>query len=191
MVISRTGWSSELGYEIFLRDGSAGDRLWEHLMSVGGPLGLHPGHTSSIRRIEGAMLSYHADADIHTNPYELGLGRLVDLEMEADFIGKQALKKIHAKGVHRKQVGLELHTDPLKGPNTRFWPITDGGVPVGQVTSAIHSPRLSQNIALALVSTDRSAHGTTLSVSAPRGELPATVVPKPFFDPEKRIATAE
>ncbi|MEL0283611.1 MAG: hypothetical protein VW964_03505, partial [Ilumatobacter sp.] len=64
LVVSRTGWSSELGYEIYLRDGSRGDELWERIMSTGAPLGLKPGHTSSIRRIEGAMLSYHADATI-------------------------------------------------------------------------------------------------------------------------------
>ena len=81
LVVSRTGWSSELGYEIYLRDGSKGDALWEKIMAAGQAHGLKPGHTSSIRRIEGAMLSYHADADINTNPYEVELGRLVDLEM--------------------------------------------------------------------------------------------------------------
>ena len=64
IVVSRTGWSSELGYEIYLRDGARGDELWETIMAVGAPLGLQPGHTSSIRRIEGGMLSYHADATI-------------------------------------------------------------------------------------------------------------------------------
>ena len=83
LIISRTGWSSELGYEIFLCDGSQGDRLWEHLMAVGTPLGLKPGHTSSIRRIEAGMLSYHADMNLANNPYELGMGRLVDMDMEA------------------------------------------------------------------------------------------------------------
>ena len=77
LIISRTGWSSELGYEIYLRDGTRGDELWERLMDAGGEFGLQPGHTSAIRRIEGGMLSYHADMDSKTNPYELGLDRLV------------------------------------------------------------------------------------------------------------------
>ena len=94
LIISRTGWSSELGYEIFLRDGTQGEKLWEHLMAVGGPLGLKPGHTSSIRRIEAGMLSYHADMTLANNPYEMGMGRLVDLDMEADFISKAALTLI-------------------------------------------------------------------------------------------------
>ena len=68
LIVSRTGWSSELGYELYLQDESRGDELWEKIMAAGKPFGLKPGHTSSIRRIEGGMLSYHADADINTNP---------------------------------------------------------------------------------------------------------------------------
>ena len=94
LIVSRTGWSSELGYEIYLRDGSKGNELWEKIMEAGKEFGLKPGHTSSIRRIEGGMLSYHADADINTNPYELGLNRLVDTDIEANFIGKDALINI-------------------------------------------------------------------------------------------------
>ena len=98
LIVSRTGWSSELGYELYLRDGAHGDALWERIMAAGMAFGLKPGHTSSIRRIEGGMLSYHADADINTNPYELGLDRLVNLDMEADFIGKAALRRIKEAG---------------------------------------------------------------------------------------------
>ena len=84
LIVSRTGWSSELGYELYLQDGSRGDELWEKIMAAGKPFGLKPGHTSSIRRIEGGMLSYHADADINTNPFELGPRTgLVNLDMEA------------------------------------------------------------------------------------------------------------
>ena len=97
LIVSRTGWSSELGYEIYLRDGSKGNELWEKIMEAGKEFGLKPGHTSSIRRIEGGMLSYHADADINTNPYELGLNRLVDTDIEANFIGKDALINIKKK----------------------------------------------------------------------------------------------
>ena len=167
-----------------------GDELWERIMAAGEPYGIAPGHTSSIRRIEGAMLSYHADADIHTNPYELGLGRLVDLDMEADFIGKQALKKIRAKGVHRKQVGLELQTDPLRGPNTRFWPIAVDGEFVGKVTSAVYSPRLEKNIALAMLTVEHAEVGTRVDVEmfGDSDRIGATVVDIPFFDPKKQIA---
>ena len=113
-----------LGYELYLRDGSRGDELWEKIMAAGKEhLDLQPGHTSTIRRIEGGMLSYHADADINTNPYELGLDRLVNLDMKSNFVGKEALKRINSAGIKRKQVGSYLDCEPLKGPNTTFWPL--------------------------------------------------------------------
>ncbi len=190
LIVSRTGWSSELGYELYLRDASQGNALWEWIMAVGMPLGLKPGHTSTIRRIEGGMLSYHADADIHTNPFELGLDRLVNLDMEADFIGKFALQRIRATGITRKQVGLILDGDPLPGPNTRFWSLMRGGEVVGKVTSAVHSPRLKKNIALAMVALDAAELDTRLEVVMDWGETTATVVERPFFDPRKRLAAA-
>ena len=189
LVVSRTGWSSELGYEIYLRDGSLGDTLWEKIMAAGEPFGLKPGHTSSIRRIEGGMLSYHADADINTNPYELGLDRLVNLDIEAEFIGKVALSHIRDNGVNRKQVGLFIEGEPLSGPNTTFWPLIQRGKVVGKVTSAIYSPRLKQNIALAMVSTGCAKLGTKLEVSMSSKSVQATIVPKPFYDPKKKIAS--
>ncbi len=191
LIISRTGWSSELGYEIYLRDGARGDDLWEHLMAVGGPLGLVPGHTSSIRRIEGGMLSYHADMDIDTNPFELGLDRLVDLEMEADFIGKQALADIKRQGVQRLQVGIEIGGPPLAAPNTVPWPIIQGTDRIGHVTSAIYSPRLERNIALAMVAVGHSAVGTEAELVTASGSRHAKVVPKPFYDPKKQLASAK
>ncbi|WP_022727570.1 glycine cleavage T C-terminal barrel domain-containing protein [Fodinicurvata sediminis] len=190
LIVSRTGWSSELGFEIYLRDSAYGDQLWERIMEAGAPFGLQPGHTSSIRRIEGGMLSYHADADISTNPFELGLDRLVNLDMEADFIGKAALARIRDQGVHRKQVGLVLDGDPLKGPNTTFWPIKQAGQTIGKVTSAIYSPRLDRNIALAMVSVDCAHIGGRVEIETRTGSTGATLVEKPFYDPRKRLAAA-
>ncbi len=190
LIISRTGWSSELGYEIFLRDGSQGDKLWEHLMAVGGPLGLKPGHTSSIRRIEAAMLSYHADMTLANNPYELGMDRLVDLDMEADFVSKGALSRIKKQGVSQKLVGLEIDGDPLVGSNDFFWPVLKEGKQVGMVTSAIYSPRLEKNIALAMISIDHTALDTTLQVDKVSEKRACTVVPMPFHDPKKSLAVA-
>jgi len=189
LVISRTGWSSELGYEIYLLDGAHGEQLWEKIMAAGEPLGLKPGHTSSIRRIEGGMLSYHADMDTDTNPFELGLDRLVDLDMSADFIGKASLQSIKQNGVTRSQVGLVIEGEPLSGPNTEFWSVSSGDKIVGKVTSAVYSPRLKQNIALAMVSIDCADIGTTCLVTTPDDQRAAKVVPKPFYDPKKRITS--
>ena len=189
LIVSRTGWSSEFGYELFLRDGSKGNDLYEKIMNAGKEHGLQPGHTSSIRRIEGGMLSYHADADIHTNPFELGFDRLVSLDNDIEFIGKAALKKIKAEGIKRKQVGLEINCEPLSGPNTTFWPIKKNNNEIGKVTSAVYSPRLKKNIALAMVNIENSEIGTDLEVETNKGKFTAKIVEKPFYDPKKKIAS--
>ena len=189
LIVSRTGWSSELGYELYLRDGSRGNELWDKIMAAGAAHGLVAGHTSTIRRIEGGMLSYHADMDINTNPFELGLDRLVDLDADIQFIGKDALRKIRDTGVSRKQAGLEISAAPLPGPNTSFWPVQYQGRPIGKVTSAIYSPRLERNIALAMIAVEHEKVGTQLEVELPTGSASATVVEKPFYDPKKKITT--
>jgi len=187
LVVSRTGWSSELGYEIYLRDGLKGTELWEKIMEAGKEFNLKPGHTSSIRRIEGAMLSYHADADIKTNPFELGLDRLVNLDSDISFIGKESLKAIKQKRISRIQIGLELDCDPLKGPNTLHWPVKVDGQVIGKITSAVYSPRLEKNIALAMVDINHSQLANELDIEIDDMLVKGTVVQKPFFDPKKEI----
>ncbi|WP_440676170.1 glycine cleavage T C-terminal barrel domain-containing protein [Candidatus Pelagibacter sp. HIMB1593] len=190
LIVSRTGWSSELGFEIYLRDGSRGNELYEKIMEAGKEHGIQPGHTSSIRRIEGGMLSYHADADIHTNPFELGFDRLVNLDADINFIGKEALKKIKQEGIKRKQVGLIIDCDPLSGPNTTFWQIEKDGKTIGKVTSAVYSPRLKKNIALAMIEVNHSELGNKLDIETHEGKCSATIVEKPFYDPKKKIASS-
>ena len=190
LVVSRTGWSTELGYELFLRDGSQGDRLWEMIMTAGNEYGLQPGHTSSIRRIEGGMLSYHADADIQTNPFEMGLERLVSLDSDINFIGKKALIEIQKKGIKRQQIGLEIVGDSLTGPNTIFWEIFCDEKIIGKVTSAVFSPRLEKNIALAMVDKNFTEIGLKLSVEINGVLRDAIIVEKPFFDPKKSLPSS-
>jgi aminomethyltransferase len=190
LIISRTGWSSELGYEIYLRDGTKGNELYEKIMEAGKEHGLQPGHTSSIRRIEGGMLSYHADADINTNPFELGFDRLVNLDTDNNFIGKEALKKIKDNGIKRKQVGIEIDCKPLSGPNTTFWELKKDNMNIGKVTSAVYSPRLKKNIALAMVSVKQSEIGNEFQVTTNEGTFNCVVVEKPFYDPKKKIASS-
>ena len=190
LVVSRTGWSSELGYELYLRDGFKGDQLWELIMDTGKEFGLQPGHTSSIRRIEGGMLSYHADADIHTNPFEVGLDRLVALDSDINFIGKKALQKIHEEGIQRIQVGLEISGDPLEGPNTIFWPIQMDEKNIGKVTSAVYSPRLKKNIALAMIDVTANKLGQSVNVVIDENIRNGFVVEKPFYDSKKTLASS-
>ncbi|WP_435141904.1 glycine cleavage T C-terminal barrel domain-containing protein [Pseudopelagicola sp. nBUS_19] len=191
LIVSRTGWSSELGYEIYLCNNAHGDKLWERIMVAGLPFGLKPGHTSSIRRIEGGMLSYHADADINTNPFELGLERLVNLNMEAEFIGKSALRRIKKEGVTRNQIGLIIDCAPFTKPNTKFWPVKKDGEQIGLVTSAVYSPRLEKNIALGIVGIEYIELQTEVEVVTNSRTATATIVERPFYDPKKKIVASK
>ena len=188
VIISRTGWSSEKGYEIYLTDASRGDQLWECIMEAGRPFDIAPGHTSMIRRIEGGMLSYHADMTIENNPYELNLERLVDLDQETDFVGKDALKRIKRNGVSQRLAGLHIQGKPFATPNESRWPVLADDGEVGYVTSGVYSPRLETNIALSMLATGHESLGTKLRVQTEHGLRDATVVRYPFFDPEKRKA---
>ena len=187
LLVSRTGWSSELGYEIFLLNTEEGDEVYETIMQEGKGMGLHAGHTSTIRRIEGGMLSYHSDMNIDTNLLELGMDRLIDLDNDFDFIGKKALQKIAKEGVKNMQVGLVIHDDPMPRPNTKYWNIYHNKSMVGKVTSAVYSPRLKKNIALAMVDINSSVIGTKLTVEKDNKVINAEVVEKPFYDPKKSI----
>ena len=186
VVVTRTGWTSEVGYEIYLRDGSRGTELWERIMEAGRPYDIRPTGPSDIRRIEGGIFNYGADMTIDNNPFELGLGRLVDLDMGADFMGKDALRRIKQEGVRRRIAGIEIEGDRL-GFNTERWPVRTDGEVVGRVTSAIYSPRLERNIGYAWLPVELSGPGTGLWVETPHGTVGATVVPMPFVDPTKEI----
>ena len=136
------------------------------------------------------MLSYHADADINTNPFEVGLDRLVALDSNIDFIGKDALQKIKQKGIKRKQVGLEIYCKPLQGPNNIFWPVAVEGKTYGKVTSAVYSPRLEKNIALAMMDINYTDLGQKVEIQTDFGNQSATVIEKPFFDPKKSLPSS-
>jgi len=187
VVVTRTGWTGEVGFEIYLRDGSRGTDLWERIMAAGVPFNIRPTGPSDIRRVEAGILNYGADMTIENNPFEVGLERLVDLDKEQDFMGREALRRIsNNNGVSRKLVGVEIAGDPLPF-NDRKWPVRDGDRSLGHVSSALYSPRLEKNIGYAWVPTDRSALGTKLVVETPFGEAPALVVSVPFVDPTKEI----
>jgi glycine cleavage system aminomethyltransferase T len=185
VVVTRTGWTSEVGYEIYLCDSSRGTELWELIMEAGAPYEIRPTGPSDIRRIEGGILNWGADMTHENNPFELGLERLVDLDVEC--VARDALRRIEESGVSRKIVGVEFDGDPFPTLNFVKWPARAGGDVVGKVTSAVHSPRLEKNIGYAWVPVELSEPGTRLVVESEWGDRKATVVPMPFWDPEKQI----
>jgi glycine cleavage system T protein len=187
IIVTRTGWTGEAGYEIYLRDGSRGVELWEKVMDAGKPDGITPTGPSDIRRIEAGILNYGIDMTLENNPYEVGLERLVDSDKQADFIGKETLKRIKAQGVKRKLVGIEIDGAPLDLNLTR-WAVRRDGKAVGHVTSAVFSPRLKKNIGYAMLPVEHTVLGTMFAVQVTDSEeRRATVVKRPFIDPGKEI----
>lgn len=179
LIVARSGWSKQGGYELYLRDSKYGDELWELIMQAGKPFNIAPAAPSSIERVESGLLSYGADMYMNNNPFEVGLSDYVDLEQEIDFIGKQALKKILKDGITRQLVGVEILTDELKGNENR-WPLYYNSKQCGTIRSATYSPKFKKNIALAIVSIECSEPGTTLSVKTPWRDAEGRVVSLPF-----------
>ena len=186
LVLARTGWSKQGGYELFLRDGSYGDQLWEIVMEAGKPYNIKPGTPCWIERIESGLLNYWEDINDSTNPYEVGLGKFVDLDQDVDFIGKDALKKIKAAGIKRKLVGLEIHTEPLSR-TPEFWSVECNNQPVGAITSAVYSPDLDKNIAFAMVGIECAEVGTQLVVDMGQKKAGATIASLPFIDNRAKV----
>jgi glycine cleavage system aminomethyltransferase T len=188
VVITRTGWTSEVGYEIYLLDTSRGNELWETLMEVGAPYNVRPTGPSDIRRIEGAIFNWGADMTYDNNAFELGLDRLVDFGLADDAsISIPALRRIKETGVSRRIVGVELDGAPFPELNNTKWPARHSDREIGKVTSAIYSPRLERNIGYCWVPTELAGEGARLEVATEWGTRVATVVSMPFVDPEKRI----
>ena len=187
LVVTRTGWTGELGYELYLLDPARGEDLWNRVMAAGKPYGIAPTGPSDIRRIEAGILNYGIDMTIENDPYEVGLERLVDLGKPHDFVGKEALLRKNEEGPVRRLVGLEIDGAPLDLNMTR-WPVRQGGRALGHITSAVHSPRLQKNIGYAFVPAAHAAEGTCFEVETSAGARTATVVPMPFVDPARVAA---
>ncbi|MCY3783906.1 MAG: aminomethyl transferase family protein [Chloroflexi bacterium] len=188
VTISRTGFSAEIGFEIYLHDAMLhADDVWPYILEQGAEFNLRVIAPSHIRRLEAGILSYGQDMDIENNPYEVRLGWQVDLN-KADFIGKDALAKIKAKGVQQRLVGLRVGGEPITWYNEDFYLVkdADSGRDLGYVTSAFWSPNVGSNIALAVMPRTHWKRGARVKVQLPQdGLVDAEVVRVPFVDPTK------
>jgi glycine cleavage system aminomethyltransferase T len=188
VVITRTGWTSEVGYEVYLTDTTKGVAVYEAIMEAGQEFGIRPTGPSDIRRIEGAIFNWGADMTYDNNPLEMGLVRLVDWGLDdASSISMAALRSIKERGVRQTVNGLELDGDPFPELNNLKWPVVDAGERIGAVTSAIYSPRLERNIGFAWLPVERSTLGERVTVETEWGPRHGVVVEMPFVDPSKQI----
>ena len=190
VTISRTGFSAEVGFEIYLHDAMLyADDVWPHILEQGEEFNLRVIAPSHIRRLEAGILSYGQDMDIENNPFEVRLGWQVDLSKD-DFVGKKALAKIKEERVQQRLVGLKMGGEPISWYNESFYLVkdSDSGDDVGYVTSAFWSPSMGSNIAFAVMPRSHWRQGTGVKVELPAdGIVDAEVVRVPFFDPTKEM----
>ena len=186
VVLTRTGWSGELGYEIYLLDGSRGTELWDLIMAAGEEHGIIPACPSLPRSVEGGILSYASDITFEDTPFTIGLERLIDVDKPSDYIGKAALQRLAKEPTPRKLVGANFGGEPV-GSNDKFWDVYSGDDVVGHITRCCYSPRLEHNIALVNVPTELAEPGTKVKLDI-RGELvDAEIVALPWFQSHKTI----
>lgn len=156
LLLARSGWSKQGGFELYLTDGTRGTELWNLVKEVGAPHGIGPGAPNDLERLESGLVSYGADARRQTlpaTPFEIGLGHLIDLNRDDDFIGKKALAALSAERPRRHRVGLFIDGPHVTG-NEHPLPVLRNGIAVGTLSEMAHSPRLGRNIGHAIVSTE-------------------------------------
>lgn len=191
VVVSRTGWTGEVGYEVYLRDSRYGDQLWERIMEVGEPYDIRPQPPSTIRRVEAGIFNWGSDMDHNDNPFQIsGMERLVEFTGR-DYVGRDALERIDEAGVDRKLVGVEIDGE-IETWNTRPWPASHEGERVGEAPTTTWSPRLDQSIGYVWVPIELADSGTPLELETPTGETHrARTTSLPFYDPEKAVPKGE
>ena len=216
--VSRTGYTGDLGYEIWvpLNDAANALKVWDELMDKGRQFDIHPAGMLAldVARVEAGLLLIEVDyisskkaliPSQKYSPYELGFGKMVHLEKE-NFIGKRALVEDSKRGVARQLVGLEVDWVEVEEQFDKFGlspaaptqasrvavPVYSGDRQVGKATTTAFSPLLKKLVALASVSTEHSKPGTKLqmelTIEAQRKKTTATVVPLPFFNPKRKTA---
>ena len=178
--VVRAGWSKQGGFELFLLDGSKGDRLWQLVKEAGQPFGIGPGYPNPSERTESGLLNWGIDTDETTNPFEVRLERFIDLDVDDDVIGVQSLRRIKATGVKRHQLGVLLE-GPEEHENQGVWsPIAKDGTAVGHQTHKAWSYRLKRMIGYALVSID-AGPGDRVQVGDKHKQVEGELTELPFL----------
>ena len=180
VAVARSGWSKQGGFEIYLMDGTKGTALWNIVKEAGQPHGIGPGNPNWCERVESGLLAFGGDTDDQTNPFEVRMGKYVDLHVPDDTIGIQALRRIATEGPRRHQLGIVLdNSEPVKAEFT--WNDIDmDGARIGDMTTCVWSYRMKKNIGFALVATSAKP-GDRVVVRRSAGSVEGTLCELPFL----------
>ena len=153
VVVARSGWSKQGGFEIYLRDGARGGDLWDRIQAAGRPYGIRPGSPNLIERIESRLLSYGTDVTLADDPFMAGLDAYCDLDKTTEYLAREALAARRGQPPVRRLERVVIAGERIE-PNLALLPLHAAGSSAGHVTSAAYSPRLARNVALAMVATE-------------------------------------
>ena len=180
LIVQRSGWSKQGGFELYLRDGDKGEKLWGLVMKAGKKYDIKPGTPNNIERIESGLFSWGNDMDLNTNALELPLEKFCQLDKDAEYLSRDALYKTRSEGVSRKIVGLFVDGEAFEGGCASPWKVSNNNKRCGKVTSAAYSPRLKKNIAIATIDRGFNELDSEVEVDTPWGLRLATVTTIPF-----------
>jgi len=181
LVLARSGWSKQGGFELYLSDGSRGTALWNTIREAGAPYDIGPGSPNHMERVENALLSFGGDTDAETNPFEVRMGKYVDLDAPDFVIGIRALWDVDREGPERHQLGVILDHDGRLTHHDLPSQVSRANAPAGKMTTNTWSPRLERNIGICLVSVGLAA-GDRVSVALPDGRhVAGTMCELPFI----------
>ena len=180
LLVARMGYSREQCFELFLRDHSRGEELWQRLWQAGQPLGVSAGAPNLALRLEAGIYSYASDMDTATNPFELDLGWTVQLDAGPPCVGHAALRAAAAEPCKRRMLGAEVEGPPLWTGNEQRLPVLVDDRPAGCLTSSGYSPRLRKNLAFVLLDRPFDQPGRRIEIAFPEGTRPAKVVRMPW-----------
>ena len=157
-LISRSGYSKQGGYEIHINDTKAGLELYDHFFDIGKKYNVKPGAPNQAERIEGGLLSYGNDMLISDNPFECGFEKLVNLNSNIEFLGKNSLEKIWNKGIDRKLMGVKINSNTIDlnslNANLKYFLINDKEESIGDLRSAAYSPTFKKIVGIAMIKKD-------------------------------------
>lgn len=182
LVVARSGWSKQGGYELYLTDGRKGTALWQRVKEAGRAYGIGPGAPNDIERVESGLISYGADMRrqvLPADPFEMGFDKMVSLESH-DFIGRAALRRRREAGVTRKRVGFILEGAKVTAL-ARPVALLHGSSSVGMATDVVFSKRLGVSIGVGIIEAAITARDEGLKIALPEGEIPVRIASVPFL----------
>ncbi len=180
VAVARSGWSKQGGFELYLMDGSKATQLWNIVREAGKPWGIGPGSPNVCERIESGLISYGGDTDGKTNPFEVRMGKYINLDVPDDVIGIHALRQVHKQGVKRQQLGVLLDGDQPTQLGFHWHGIYHEGRRVGDLTNCVWSYRLKRNIGFGLVASS-CAIGDKVQVHKEGQHIGGSLVCLPFI----------